>query len=187
VVLYRQGRVEEAIAAWQRGVMLPMGVGNRDQLWENLATALGRIGQAQQAVAIYRQAQQAGLAHPPALLVLGAQLARAGQVEQAEALFAEAVEQADESRYPGLRGVAWADRAKTLYQLGRLEQAAEAFEQAVRLHQGGDASLRNLYGITLAQLGRMEEAIEQFQTALRINPTFTDAQANLERARQRSR
>jgi tetratricopeptide (TPR) repeat protein len=61
---------------------------------------------------------------------------------------------------------------------GRLDEAVDQFEQALRLNPG-DVSAHNDLGLCLAQLGLSDGAIVQFNEALRLNPRLAEAHNNL--------
>jgi tetratricopeptide (TPR) repeat protein len=56
-----------------------------------------------------------------------------------------------------------------LKECGRLEEAGQAFEGAIRLNLQ-DAEAHYNLGVSLKENGRFEEAERAFQTAIRLNP-----------------
>ena len=65
-----------------------------------------------------------------------------------------------------------------LEQAGRLPEAIEQYEQALRIRP--DIAVAHYYlGAALNQAGRVPEAIEQYEQALRIEPDFLEAHFNL--------
>ena len=67
---------------------------------------------------------------------------------------------------------------KSYSKLGRLEQAAECYENALMITPG-DAGTRNKLGILYGRLGDYTAAYKQFKTAIEIDPGYTDALNNL--------
>jgi tetratricopeptide (TPR) repeat protein len=65
-----------------------------------------------------------------------------------------------------------------LVNAGRLQEAIEHYEQALRLKPDYVEAHNNL-GAALANAGRLQEAIEHYQQALRLKPDFTNAYYNL--------
>jgi tetratricopeptide (TPR) repeat protein len=65
-----------------------------------------------------------------------------------------------------------------LQRRGRLAEAREHFEQALRLRPDFPEAYNDL-GTNFGEEGRYEEAIAQFEQALRIRPVFAEAQYNL--------
>ena len=62
----------------------------------------------------------------------------------------------------------------SLLQLGRLEEAVVAFEQAIRLDPGSADAYYNLGG-ALQELGRLEEALDAYKQAIRLRPNDVEA------------
>ena len=65
-----------------------------------------------------------------------------------------------------------------LAQAGRVEEAIDHYEQALRIKPDYAEAHDNL-GIALAQTGKIEEAIAHYEQALRIKPDFAEAHYNL--------
>jgi len=63
--------------------------------------------------------------------------------------------------------------------LGRLDQAAEYYEEALRIIPR-DAGTHNRLGILYGRLGDYTGAYKQFKTAIEIDPSYDDARNNLE-------
>lgn len=74
--------------------------------------------------------------------------------------------------------------ARALTELGRFDEAAYAYQNALKITPS-DHVLLNRLGIVYARSGDLEKAAQQFEQALRIKPGFTDARHNLERCRRR--
>ena len=65
-----------------------------------------------------------------------------------------------------------------LAQTGRMQEAREHFEQALRFNPD-DAEAHHNYGVVLQRLGRVPEAIAHYEEALRIKPDFAEAHYGL--------
>jgi tetratricopeptide (TPR) repeat protein len=61
---------------------------------------------------------------------------------------------------------------------GRLQEAIEQYEQALRIEPDYGEPHNNL-GVALVHRGRLEEGIEHFEQALRLNPDYAEAHCNL--------
>jgi tetratricopeptide (TPR) repeat protein len=73
---------------------------------------------------------------------------------------------------------------EALASVGRREEAAIHYAEAVRLHPGY-APARNNQGIVLAEAGRYAEAEQEFRAALALDPGMVIAESNLATARAR--
>jgi tetratricopeptide (TPR) repeat protein len=65
-----------------------------------------------------------------------------------------------------------------LLQQGRVQEAIDQYEQALRIMPDYGEPHNNL-GIALLRLGRIDEGIEHFEQALQINPDYAEAHYNL--------
>ena len=72
---------------------------------------------------------------------------------------------------------AWNNKGLALYELGRYEEALEAFDKALEI-KPDDIISWNAKGLALDNLSRYEEALEAFEKALRIQPDNSDAWNN---------
>ncbi len=66
------------------------------------------------------------------------------------------------------------EKAASLIQQGRFEQAIPLLEQVVAKNSG-DADAYNLLGFSSRKLGKLEQALAYYDTALRINPKHRGA------------
>ena len=67
---------------------------------------------------------------------------------------------------------------EALMKAGRIDEAADAYAEALRL-EAGSSAIHNNAGIVFAQQGKAAEAIEHFRRALVLDPDNADAHANL--------
>ncbi len=71
-----------------------------------------------------------------------------------------------------------AEVGTALFQDGRLLEAVEHYEQALRIKPDYTQPYNNL-GIALVQLGRVEEGIKRYEQALRLNPNWAEVHSDL--------
>ncbi len=170
--LESEGRKDEALLDYRMAFMIkPESVEFRD----GYAKALTGLGRGEEAAAVYRQALERAPNDPQALNSLGLLLAGMGRDAEAVDYF---------------RRVRWGEAmraASTLFslgnalvRLGRLEEARQAFAEAVRLAPPYAEAWNNL-GSTLANLSHPREAAAAYREALRLRPDYADARANLNR------
>ena len=106
-------------------------------------------------------------------LILGARTWRQGHIYQdVETLWRDTL-----ARNPQC-WMAHNDLGSILGQSGRVQEAMQHYEQALRIKPDYVEAHYNL-GIALAQTGNIEEAIAHYEQALRINPDFAEGHFNL--------
>ena len=66
---------------------------------------------------------------------------------------------------------AWQEKGLVLFNLGKYEEALQAFDQAIQLSPKNAYNL-NMKGVVLAQMGRYNEAIKYFNKAIGQKPSF---------------
>jgi tetratricopeptide (TPR) repeat protein len=71
----------------------------------------------------------------------------------------------------------WYNKGNALYELGKYDEAIEAYEQAIRLDPNYAAAWNNR-GITLYERGQNDEAIASYNMALGIDPQYPDSLYN---------
>ena len=129
----------------------------------------GRLGQAEQG---YRKILAADPRQPDALHMLGVLAYQTGHNEAAVELIGRAIAgNGGTAAYHSNLGLALKD-------LGRLDDAAEAFRAAGRLTPNAPEPHNNL-GIVHTAQGHWAEALACSATALRLNPGFADAHTNI--------
>ena len=177
-LLVRTGRLEEAIAAFRTAQELRP---ESPDVTLALANALLRTGRAD---AAEEQVESAiALAAPGSPRQLAAAHEMAARVALAEKNVEEAVGHAEAANDadPTLP-VQQFVRGRLLYDEGRYEDAAEAFEsaaEAVRENGRPVADLHLYYGESLSELDRYAEAEEQFREELRAFPRNIQAYTSL--------
>lgn len=178
--------------------------------YNNLANALARQGQIDQAIQSYRQALALDPTSVAAHFNLGNALLKKGDLKAAARQFQEAirlgpdfpeayrnaagvlVELGDlEGAIEMLRKAVAADprQAEGYYYLGtalgkqgRLTEAVEQLRRAIAIRPHYPEAYHHL-GMVLAAQGRLDKAIAAFQTALELDPHFAEAQESLAEAR----
>jgi len=141
----------------------------------NLATALGRQGRYDEAIAHLRSAIKITPAYTSAHYNLGMALMSQGNLEEA----AQAYETALRLRPDYL--AAHQNLGVVLLALGKSEAAREQFLEAVRLDPASAVTRCNL-GLALTAEGKPADAARQFTEALRLQPGYLDALDGLGRA-----
>ncbi len=165
-----------------------------------------QAGALSEAERVYREILQRSPRHPDVWLLLGTVCLRQGKLREAVAGLEEAVrfqpERADAHSNLGValarqgkprggacRASAQALRIKPDYaeaqtnlgnalrELGRLEEALEAYDRALRLAPE-DAEVHNNRGLVLDRQGKREEALACFEQALRLVPDHPYAHKN---------
>jgi len=79
-------------------------------------------------------------------------------------------------------GEAWYDKGLALHALGRHEEAAEAFTQALARRRDGSLGAKDYtnLGNALAAMDRLDDAMRSYRSALEIDPDDEVARQNLE-------
>lgn len=138
----------------------------------NLGVALAGDGEAEAALAHFREALRLKPDFADAYNNVGLALWRQGQRQQA-------VEQYRNSlRYSPDSAETHSNLALVLAELGRTEEALAHFEAALQSDPQFAPARFNL-GNTLRDHGRVEDAVAQYQAALRIRPDYAEAHVNL--------
>lgn len=164
-----QGDTERAIETYRRVLEAsPLGSPDLDAL-TGLAHLEAEAGRYREASELFLEALDSGAGPAPELLENAAEsLAKAGEWEEALALT---------RRLEGLDGRSADERARTqerlgflLARLGRYDESAAAFREALGLGLGEAGVHRNLAFI-LFKAGRWTEALDGFQAALAAEPS----------------
>jgi len=169
LVLYGQGKIEEAAAHYTEALRLNPGYADAHN---NLGVFLCRQGNYEAAAAQYAEALRLDPGHPDARSNLGLELFRQGKYEAAEARFAEVL------RLDPGHAKAHYNLGSVLDSQGKLEEAATHYAEALRLNPG-HADARNNLGLELFRQGEYEAAAARFAEALRLDPGHAKAHYNL--------
>ncbi len=170
-VLYRMGRVDEAVADFQRAVVLAP---NNFETHNSLGSALMSQGKIEQAIVQFRAAVQLSPKFADAWYNLGNALARQGKFDEAIACYDKAL------AIDGQNADAWLNLGNVYLLRNQLEPATKALEKAVKLNPGGAAPHLAL-GNAWARAGHFELAGLQFGLAVALAPGNEDAHKSLGR------
>ncbi|MBI3375957.1 MAG: tetratricopeptide repeat protein [Betaproteobacteria bacterium] len=173
-VLAGQGRLDEAVAAFQRALeLLPPDAGTHHELG-NALQALGRLPESE---ASYRHAIELKPDFHEAYYNLGNALGSLGRTAEAESSYRRAIElKADffEAHY---------NLGNALQTLGRPSDAEASYRRAIEFRPDLYQAHSNL-GTALQSLGRSSEAVACYRRALELKPDFHIACDNLGNALQ---
>jgi tetratricopeptide (TPR) repeat protein len=165
---FKENRFADAAASFRQAVAIRREL----SALHNLGTALAKLENLDEAVAVFREALQlnpeAAISHKN----LGLALHQQGKPGEAAVHYAEAVKlepASDTAHY---------DLGRVLYETGRLEEAVASYREAVRLNPDLWTAHHDL-GRCLAKLGKKEEAIAAYEEALQIKPDSADVHNNL--------
>ncbi len=167
--LYAQGRISEAVAEYERALLLSPQETN---VLNSLGVCFGHLGQMDRALEYFERALKAAPDDYMAHYNLGYALMAKGRLAEARSRLEKSLE---------LRP----DHADTLFQLGRLaqgeghlEQALELMSRAARQDDCRPAVHRHL-GELLAAAGKPDQAEEAFKKAVKVNSNDAAALAGL--------
>ena len=140
----------------------------RPQIYVDLAAAYATNNATDQALATYRRAPPGSLA---TLRGLGSTLLRSGDAAQAASALNQALTQQPDAGTQQELGRAY-------YNLGRLPEAIQALEAAIRLDPDLTEA-RDSLGNMLAERGELARAEQELREAIRRQPDFASAHSNL--------
>jgi len=160
VALFKQGKLDEAIAAFLQAIQLdPKYVA----AYNNLGNALKEQGKLEDAIAAYRQVIQLDPKLAAGYSNLGIALKEQGKLEEAIIAYRQAIEL--DPKYVA----AYNNLGVVLSDQGKLEEAIAAFRQAIELDPKYANAYNNL-GIALKEQGKIEEAIAAYRQAIQLDP-----------------
>lgn len=166
--LRRAGRDREVI---ETGSRLAEEYPDSAFLQQLLGIAHARLGDADEALARFRQAVAITPSDAEAHYHLGSALTRAGQYDAALTAYMEA-----SARRPGHAPTHFAI-AELLRRARRIDAAIDQYRAAIQFDPGHAVALNNL-GNLLQQKGRPEEALDCYRRALAIAPGYAPARAH---------
>jgi protein O-GlcNAc transferase len=164
-ILQRQGRLEEALAAYDRAVSLQP---DRAEAHAGRGAVLLRQKRLEEAIGAFDEALRGAPDAPELHFHRGLALHQQGRLEAALAAYDRAV-----SLKPGYPE-AYAGRGTIHLQQGRLKEALGAYDQALR-SAPEIAQLHFSRGKVLRRLGRLAEAHSAYNHAIRLQPDFAEA------------
>ena len=168
-LLMEQDRNQDAIASFDRS--LAQWPGNA-YAWINRGNCLDKLGHADEALASYQRAEEANRSLWRAYKAQGIILHREKRYEEAVAVYLRGLKTDGEEAYY-LLGV-------DLKNLNRLDEAIQAFEQAVRINPSY-ARAHTRLGEIYAGHGDADVAREHFRRAVASDPGDTAARSGLAR------
>ena len=140
----------------------------------NLAAALAKAGQTDQAIVQFQEAVDNMPFNFDAHNNLGKALMLKGRTDEAIIHFREGLKNCDDCS--GL----YVNLGHALARKGEWAEAVTAYQSAIRSgSQTPNAHNNNDLGIALARVGQTQEALEQFREALRIDRSYREAHCNL--------
>jgi len=163
--LYKQGKLEEAIAAYHQTIQLNPTLA---PAYYNLGIALYKQGKLEEAIAAYRQAIQLDPKDAAAYYNLGIALKAQGKLEEAIAAYRQAIQLDPKFAF------AYNNLGVALYDQGKLEEAIAAYRQAIQLDPK-DAVPYNGLGNALSDQGKLEDAIAAYRQAIQLDPKYAKA------------
>jgi tetratricopeptide (TPR) repeat protein len=169
VMLFRQGKVQEAINHHEQAVRLKPDFAEAHY---NLGLALEKLGRTQEAIQHYEQALRIKPDFAEALNNLGNALDKLDRPLEAISHWEQALR-----LKPDFAEVYY-NLGNALFRQGKVQEAIGHYEQAVRLKPDLADAHYNL-GTALMGQGRLEEAIGHYEEALRLKPDDAEAHNNL--------
>ena len=144
----------------------------RPEPWFELGSAYLAIGQADRAIAAYRESLRIDPSYSASLLGLGAAFRQSGQLAQAAESYQQATQAAPDNPKT------WNELGQVNLDLDRIPQALTAFKQSISLAPQVPQPHNGL-GIVLAQGGDFPAAEKELREAIRILPNYGEAHGNL--------
>ncbi len=167
--LFKQGRVEEAIAEYEKAIGLEP---NLDAARLGIGEALMQQGKLDDAIAQFAKVLELHPENSAARLQVGVLRGRQGKYEEAVTAFSEVLR-----RHPDDLA-AHNNLGNVLTLEGKYDEAVEHFRKAVQIRPEHASSHNNL-ALAYKKLGRTADAIAEYREAMRLNPQQTEAINNL--------
>jgi tetratricopeptide (TPR) repeat protein len=167
--LFKQGRVEEAIAEYEKAVALDS---NLDAARLGLGEALMQQGKFDDAIGQFTKVLELNPENSGARLQIGVLRGRQGKYDEAVADFSEILRRNPDDL------AAHNNLGNVLTLQGKHDEAVKHFEKAVQLSPE-HASAHNNLALAYKKLGRIADAIAEYREAIRLNPEQTEALNNL--------
>jgi predicted O-linked N-acetylglucosamine transferase (SPINDLY family) len=176
VVLALGGRNADAVASFERAIVLAPAVA---AYHNNLGNVLSSLGRGEEAVAAYGRALALRPDDAQTLNNLGTVLKAAGRLADARDAYERAlVLNPDYAE-------AHSNYGNALLESGRIEEAAASHRRALAINPGYAVAHNNL-GSALKRTGEYAAAAACFESALKLMPAYADALSNLGEVRRES-
>jgi len=169
MVLARQGRIQEAAAAFERAVQLKPDAAED---YRNLALAYREMGDAARAIECFQQAIRLNPRFAEAYNNLGRLLHAQARLDEAESAFRSAI------GIEPAHFVAHNNLGNVLFDQGRRDEAAQCFQHAIGLRADYAPAHNNLGNVHRA-CGLFDQAIQCYRQAMAIKPDYVEACSNL--------
>jgi tetratricopeptide (TPR) repeat protein len=169
IALARQGRLDEAVASFQRAVQMKP---DDAVAYGNWGLALTMQGKPDEALACYRRALELKPDFAEGYSNLGRLWMDQGRIEEALACFRRALELKPEFAEAHNR------LGRALQQQGKLEEAAASYRRALQSSPAFAEAHLNVGNIFKEQ-GRLDQAVASYHRALELKPDYADACYNL--------
>jgi tetratricopeptide (TPR) repeat protein len=166
--LQKQGRLEEALKAFDKAVQLRA---DDAELWKKLGTVLMELARSDEAVLSLQQALKLDPRHVEAANILGLLYFRLGRFQEGLECFSLSIDVQPK------QAAALHMRAIVLERLKRFDEALADNIRSDELDPNNPETMNNL-GHALQCLGRHEEALGWFDRALSRRPDFVEALGN---------
>lgn len=169
ISLLRKGRVEEAIAHYNKALELNPNYGEAHY---NLANSLLLLGRVEEAIAHYEKALEINPNNAPAHYNLAAVFVQSGRMDAAIDHYNKVLE------IDPKHAAAHNNLGAVFARVGRVDEAIAHYVKALELNPNNAEAHYNL-GNTLLQMGRVDEAIAHYNKALELNPNNAAAHNKL--------
>lgn len=173
-LLAESGRVDEAIASYERSIELRP---DDPAAYLNLGNAYGQLGRHDEAIASIRVSLEKGPDRPNTWTSLANELFVTGQADEAYEACTRALELDPEF------GPAWYNLSAICHRMRRFEEGVRACRRAIDVSPPSPEPWHNL-GILEMSRGRPDAAITAFHRALDIAPEHVPARVELARVHQ---
>ena len=169
VALKSQGKLEEAIEAYNKSISLNR---NYADAFSNMGNALKAQGKLEQAIIAYNKAICLNPDYADAYSNMGVVLKEQGKLVEAMEAYKKAL-----LLKPDYAN-AYNNMGFALKEQGKLDEAIEAYKEALLLKPDYAEAYSNM-GFALKEQGKLDEAIEAYNKSISINPDYAEVYSNL--------
>ncbi|MGP8200596.1 MAG: tetratricopeptide repeat protein [Limisphaerales bacterium] len=162
--LLRNGKVDEAIRFYQKGLQLEPDNGDSHN---NFGIALLQLGKMDEAIFHFQRALEINPENASARVNLGSALRRKGRGDEAIQQYQKAL-QINPDNLEAQNNLAWLLATSPQAALRNGEQAVQLAQRAAKLTGGNNPVILGTLAAAFAEAGRYSEAVETAQRALRM-------------------